>query len=115
MTLTRFEWSDFYLICFAIGFCFSFFSFVFGGSRFGRLHLPHFHGHGVPAAHAPVGARPWPMGLRLARPRPPRAAAMFRRLIRHRLQLFWRGSAALDTCSLAFRPSGWDWDCCFPS
>lgn len=56
MTLTRFEWSDFYLICFAIGFCFSFFSFVFGGSRFGRLHLPHFHGHGVPAAHAPVGA-----------------------------------------------------------
>ncbi len=54
MTLTRFEWSDFYLICFAIGFCFSFFSFVFGGSRFGRLHLPHFHGHSVPAGHAPV-------------------------------------------------------------
>jgi hypothetical protein len=51
-------WSDFYLICFAVGFCFSFFSFVFGGSRFGRLHLPHFHGHGVghlPAAHGPVG------------------------------------------------------------
>jgi hypothetical protein len=23
-------WSDFYLICFAVGFCFSFFSFVFG-------------------------------------------------------------------------------------
>ena len=38
MTLTRFEWSDFYLICFAIGFCFSFFSFVFGSSRFGKLH-----------------------------------------------------------------------------
>lgn len=56
MTLTRFEWSDFYLICFAIGFCFSFFSFVFGGSRFGRLHLPHFHGHSVPAAHVPVAA-----------------------------------------------------------
>ena len=56
MTLTRFEWSDFYLICFAIGFCFSFFSFVFGGSRFGRLHLPHFHGHSIPAAHAPVAA-----------------------------------------------------------
>lgn len=54
-------WSDFYLICFAIGFCFSFFSFVFGGSRFGRLHLPHFHGHGVaqlPVAHGPVGHVP---------------------------------------------------------
>jgi hypothetical protein len=38
-------WADFYLICFAIGFCLSFFSFVFGGARTGRLHLPHFHGH----------------------------------------------------------------------
>lgn len=50
-------WSDFYLICFAIGFCFSFFSFVFGSSRFGKLHLPHFHGHGVghlPTVHGPV-------------------------------------------------------------
>jgi hypothetical protein len=37
-------WSDFYLICFAIGFCFSFFSFVLGGTRTGRWHLPHFHG-----------------------------------------------------------------------
>jgi len=52
-------WSDFYLICFAVGFCFSFFSFVFGGSRFGRLHLPHFHGHGhLPMAHGPVGHAP---------------------------------------------------------
>jgi hypothetical protein len=54
-------WSDFYLICFAVGFCFSFFSFIFGGSRFGRLHLPHFHGHGVahlPAAHAAMGHAP---------------------------------------------------------
>ena len=54
-------WSDFYLICFAVGFCFSFFSFVFGGSRFGRLHLPHFHGHGIghmPGTHAPVGHAP---------------------------------------------------------
>jgi len=54
-------WSDFYLICFAVGFCFSFFSFVFGGSRFGRLHLPHFHGHGVghvPVAHGPVAHAP---------------------------------------------------------
>jgi hypothetical protein len=46
-------WSDFYLICFAVGFCFSFFSFVFGGARFGRLHLPHFHGHAAP--HVGVG------------------------------------------------------------
>jgi len=56
-------WSDFYLICFAVGFCFSFFSFIFGGARTGRLHLPHFHGHGGGphigtghgvAGHAPV-------------------------------------------------------------
>jgi hypothetical protein len=56
-------WADFYLICFAVGFCLSFFTFVFGGARTGRLHLPHFHGHigsphvpsaGVPAAHGPV-------------------------------------------------------------
>ena len=47
-------WSDFYLICFAVGFCFSFFSFVFAGSHFGKLHLPHFHGHvHLPAAHGP--------------------------------------------------------------
>jgi hypothetical protein len=56
MTPTRFDWSDFYLICFAVGFCFSFFSFVFGGSRFGRLHLPHFHGHSVP--HLPPATAP---------------------------------------------------------
>jgi len=64
-------WSDFYLVCFAVGFCFSFFSFIFGSSRFGRLHLPHFHGHatppvavghgavtGGPAAHAAAGHAP---------------------------------------------------------
>ncbi|HEV2396988.1 MAG TPA: hypothetical protein VGS27_08610 [Candidatus Sulfotelmatobacter sp.] len=59
-------WSDFYLICFAVGFCFSFFSFVFGHSRSGRLHLPHFHGHSgvhVPTAqgqvaHGPASAQP---------------------------------------------------------
>jgi hypothetical protein len=48
-------WSDFYLICFAVGFCFSFLSFVFGGARFGRLHLPHFHGHGMPHVGAGHG------------------------------------------------------------
>jgi hypothetical protein len=45
-------WADFYLICFAVGFCLSFFSFVLGGARTGRLHLPHFHGH-VAGAHMP--------------------------------------------------------------
>jgi hypothetical protein len=63
-------WANFYLMCFAVGFCLSFFSFVFGGSRSGRLHLPHFHGHighadiggahlpaaGASAAHGPVTA-----------------------------------------------------------
>ena len=56
-------WADFYLICFAVGFCLSLFSFVLGGARTGRLHLPHFHGHvgvadvpsaAVPAPHAPI-------------------------------------------------------------
>lgn len=54
-------WSDFYLICFAVGFCFSFFSFVFGSSRFGKLHLPHLHSDGVghgPMAHAPTAHGP---------------------------------------------------------
>lgn len=61
--MTNFNWSDFYLICFAIGFCFSFFSFVFGGARTGKLHLPHFHGHGMPhapAAHGPMAHDPAP-------------------------------------------------------
>jgi hypothetical protein len=62
-------WADFYLICFAVGFCFSFFSFVFGGARTGRLHLPHFHGHisghlpapGTVGTHAPVGGSHGPL------------------------------------------------------
>jgi membrane protein implicated in regulation of membrane protease activity len=61
MTSTGFTWADFYLICFAAGFCFSLFSFVFGGARFSRLHLPHLHGHGVghwPVAHGPVAPTP---------------------------------------------------------
>jgi hypothetical protein len=45
-------WADFYLVCFAVGFCFSFFSFVFGGARTGRLHLPHVHGQA--AGHPPT-------------------------------------------------------------
>lgn len=64
-------WADFYLICFAVGFCFSFFSFVFGGTRGGRVHVPQLHGHvaaqlpsaSIPAAHGAAatpnfGARP---------------------------------------------------------
>jgi membrane protein implicated in regulation of membrane protease activity len=62
-------WADFYLICFAIGFCFSFFSFLFGGSRTGRLHLPHFHGHvnvqlasaSLAAPHGPVAGSHVPL------------------------------------------------------
>ncbi|HEY1657476.1 MAG TPA: hypothetical protein VGG14_03965 [Candidatus Sulfotelmatobacter sp.] len=49
---TTMTWADFYLVCFAVGFCLSFFSFVFGGARAGRLHLPHFHAH---APHLPSG------------------------------------------------------------
>jgi hypothetical protein len=45
-------WADFYLICFATGFGFSFLSFVLGGSRTGRIHLPHSHGH-AGGAHLP--------------------------------------------------------------
>jgi hypothetical protein len=48
-------WADFYLICFAVGFCLSFFSFVFGGARTGRLHVPHMHGH-VGGGHLPPHA-----------------------------------------------------------
>jgi len=54
-------WSDFYLICFAVGFCFSFFSFVFGGWRFGRVHVPHLHHHPlghIHVAHGPVAHAP---------------------------------------------------------
>lgn len=61
-------WSDFYLICFAVGFLFSFVSFIAGGFRW-HVHVPHLPhggvgphlggadvpvGHG-PGAHAPAG------------------------------------------------------------
>ena len=64
-------WADFYLICFAVGFCLSFFSFVWGGARTGRLHLPHFRGHvggshlppaSSSAGHAPVAVGHAPTG-----------------------------------------------------
>jgi hypothetical protein len=51
-------WADFYLICFAVGFCFSFFSFVLGSPR-GHFHFPHARGPGggghLHAGHAPAG------------------------------------------------------------
>src|SRR5579863_910570 len=54
-------WADFYLICFAIVFLFSFFSFVLGSPR-GHFHFPHAHGHvggaDLHAGHAPSGQGP---------------------------------------------------------
>ena len=50
-------WADFYLICFAAGFGFSFLSFVLGGTRTGRFHLPHFHGHAGDAHFPPAHGR----------------------------------------------------------
>jgi len=51
-------WADFYLICFAVGFCFSFISFVLGSPR-GHFHFPHVHGNAgaahLPSGHAPAG------------------------------------------------------------
>ena len=52
-----FTWADFYLICFAVGFCFSFLSFLLGDSRTGHSHLPHFHGH-MGGAHLPAAQVP---------------------------------------------------------
>lgn len=52
-----FSWADFYLICFAVGVCFSLLSFLMGGSRGGHFHLPHFPGHldaHIPSAHVPA-------------------------------------------------------------
>src|SRR5580700_846004 len=46
-------WANFYLICFAVGFCFSFFSFVLGSPR-GHFHFPHGHGP-VGGGHSPAG------------------------------------------------------------
>ncbi|MGB9234627.1 MAG: hypothetical protein WCC04_09450 [Terriglobales bacterium] len=51
-------WSDFYLICFAVGFLLSAISFIAGGLRWHvHLHFPHGAGH-VPVGHTPVGHAP---------------------------------------------------------
>lgn len=49
------NWADFYLICFAVGFAFSFFSFLLGGTHW---HLPHgiAHMHVHPHMHAGNGS-----------------------------------------------------------
>jgi hypothetical protein len=54
-------WTDFYLICFAVGFCFSLLSFLAGGLRW-HLHLPHFSDVHAPAIHSPVGHATVPAG-----------------------------------------------------
>ncbi len=54
-------WADFYLICFAVGFCFSLLSFLAGGLRW-HLHLPHFSDVHAPAIHPPVGHGTVPVG-----------------------------------------------------
>jgi membrane protein implicated in regulation of membrane protease activity len=52
-------WSDFYLICFAVGFLFSLLSFIAGGLNV-HGHWPHVHFHSGGAhgagAHGPAGA-----------------------------------------------------------
>jgi len=52
-------WSDFYLICFAVGFLLSAISFIAGGFRWHvHLHFPQGGGH-LPAGHGPAsGAGP---------------------------------------------------------
>jgi len=56
-------WSDFYLICFAVGFLFSLLSFV-GGSLNLHAHWPHVHGLHVHlgTAHGAGGASAHPHG-----------------------------------------------------
>jgi membrane protein implicated in regulation of membrane protease activity len=48
-------WSDFYLICFAVGFLLSAVSFLLGGLH-GHVHLPHLPGGHFDVGHAPGGA-----------------------------------------------------------
>ena len=61
-------WSDFYLICFLVGFAFSVVAVLSGGLRLHIPHLPHGHvggmghgpgiGHGPAAPHGPVAHGP---------------------------------------------------------
>lgn len=47
-------WSDFYLICFGVGFLLSFISFVSGATNW-HVHLPHFPHLHPGGGHIPVG------------------------------------------------------------
>lgn len=62
-------WANFYLICFAVGFAFSFLSFLLGGFHWhlphilgGDVHGPHLHMHG---AH-PAGGHATPNGVHVS-------------------------------------------------
>src|SRR5205823_5661808 len=92
-----FTWADFYLICFAVGFCFSFLSFLMGGARGGHFHLPHFHGQ-VGAGHLPSSHAAHQS-----------ADISPFNLITLTAFLAWFGG--LDICSRATQRSGLDWDC----
>lgn len=63
-------WANFYLICFVVGFAFSFIGFLSGGAH-GHLHIPHLpHGHG-PIGHGALGhAGHAPIGTHTAAPTP---------------------------------------------
>ena len=63
-------WADFYLICFVVGFAFSFLSFVAGGLRWHVPQFPHGLGHG---GHIGVGHAPTVGGHGPAAPAPPDA------------------------------------------
>ena len=54
-------WADFYLICFVVGFAFSFLSFVVGGLRWHIPHFPHglnHAGHGIGHTRHGIGHTP---------------------------------------------------------
>src|SRR5258707_567456 len=56
-------WSDFYLVCFLVGFCLSLISFLAGSFHMPHLHVPHLHfdvHHGLHAGHGHAGGEaPW--------------------------------------------------------
>lgn len=60
-------WTDFYLICFAVGFAFSLLMFLAGGLHWHLPHLPHLHlgGPRIHIGHGPIaggGQMPAPLG-----------------------------------------------------
>jgi membrane protein implicated in regulation of membrane protease activity len=53
-------WADFYLICFVVGFAFSFLSFVAGALHWHFPHVPHGMGHGGQVGHVAPGTQAGP-------------------------------------------------------